>query len=528
MPGSTDPRHYFIHHNRSMRSLYLALIVLSSFVIASCTGEGGQNTRPNIIYILADDLGYGELGSYGQEKIETPAIDRLAESGIIFTQHYSGSPVCAPSRCVLLTGRHTGHAFIRGNHEWGERGDVWSYRAMIENPELEGQYPLPEGTTTIGTILREAGYKTAIVGKWGLGAPGSTGIPNKQGFDFFFGYNCQRQAHTYNPVHLWKNSERIFTGNDTIAPHTGLKEGADPYDMASYDDFWLDVYSPDLMFEEIKGFINENKNKPFFLFWATTIPHLALQAPPEWVDYYVDKFGDEEPYTGKDGYFPHRYPHAAYAGMISYLDEQVGMLIRQLKDLGIYDNTLVIFTSDNGPSYTGGTDAPWFNSAGPFSEDKDRIKGYVYEGGIRVPMIASWPGHIRPGSVSDHISAFWDVLPTITDITGAGTPDDIDGISFLPVLEGRDKQEEHEYLYWEFPAYQGQQAVRMGRWKAVRKNIFGGNMDIELYDLESDPTESEDISDRYPEIVARMDSIMKEAHKPPELERFSFKELGDR
>ena len=511
-----------------MKYLYLILTGLLSLVIASCTGENKEPAKPNIIYILADDLGYGELGCYGQEKIETPSIDKLAESGMMFTQHYSGSPVCAPSRCILLTGKHSGHAFIRGNHEWGERGDVWSYTEMIRNPELEGQFPLPEGTVTLGTLLQDAGYKTAIVGKWGLGAPGSTGIPNKQGFDFFFGYNCQRQAHTYNPVHLWKNTERVFTDNDTVPPGTKLPGGADPYDQSSYRDFWLDVYSPDLMFEEITGFINENKDNPFFLYWATTIPHLALQAPPEWVDHYVEKFGDEKPYTGEKGYFPHRYPHAAYAGMVSYLDNQVGLMVNQLKELGIYEKTLIIFTSDNGPSYTGGTDSPWFNSAGIFSEEPDRIKGYVYEGGIRVPMIASWPGMIGPGTSTDHISAFWDVLPTLVEIAGEQRPKDVDGISFMSTLLGEEDQQKHDYLYWEFPAYQGQQAVRMGKWKAVRKNIFRGNLEIELYDLESDPTESTNIADKHPQIIARMDSIMRAAHLPAKVERFRFKELGDK
>ena len=511
-----------------MRNSLLALTIISPLLLFTCKTTKQEPTQPNIIYILADDLGYGELGSYGQRKIETPSIDKLAESGMLFTQHYSGSPVCAPSRCVLLTGKHSGHAFIRGNHEWGERGDVWSYAEMIKHPELEGQYPLPEGTVTLGALLQDAGYKTAIVGKWGLGAPMSTGAPNKQGFDFFFGYNCQRVAHTYNPVHLWKNTERIYTGNDTVAPGTKLKKGADPYDEASYSDFWLDVYSPDMMFEEITGFINENKDNPFFLYWATTIPHLALQAPPEWVDHYVEKFGDEEPYTGDKGYFPHRYPHAAYAGMVSYLDHQVGLMVNLLKELGIYDNTLIIFTSDNGPSYTGGTDSPWFNSAGIFSEETDRVKGHVYEGGIRVPMIASWPGMISPGTSTEHISAFWDVLPTLVEIVGAQTPLDADGISFLSTLLGEGNQQEHDYLYWEFPSYQGQQAVRMGKWKAIRKNIFQGNMDIELYNLESDPTESTNIADKYPEIITRMDSIMKAAHVPAEVERFRFKELGDK
>ena len=511
-----------------MKLFYFLVISVLVSLLHSCDSRQEQTSRPNIIYILADDLGYGELACYGQDKIETPSIDKLAESGMMFTQHYSGSPVCAPSRCVLLTGRHSGHAYIRGNHEWGERGDVWSYRAMIKDPALEGQYPLPEGTMTIGTVLQEAGYKTAVVGKWGLGAPGSTGIPGRQGFDFFFGYNCQRQAHTYNPVHLWKNTERIFTGNDTVAPHTSLPEGADPYDGSAYDDFWLDVYSPDMMFNELSGFINRNKDRPFFLYWATPIPHLPLQAPPGRVDYYVNKFGDEEPYKGDKGYFPHRYPHAAYAGMVSYLDEQVGALVQQLKDLGIYENTLIIFSSDNGPSYTGGTDSPWFNSAGIFKEEYGWVKGFVYEGGIRVPMIASWPAKIKPGTSSDHVSAFWDVLPTLAEIGGAPKPGNIDGISFLPTLLGSEGQQKHDYLYWEFPAYKGQQAVRMGKWKAIRKNIFDGDMDIKLYDLEDDPAESKNIAADYPGIISIMDSIMITAHETPELQRFKMLQLGDK
>ncbi|MCF8223984.1 MAG: arylsulfatase [Bacteroidales bacterium] len=508
---------------------YLSVIALAGLIaLASCTGTKEEARKPNIIYILADDLGYGELGCYGQEKIETPSIDLLAEKGMMFTQHYSGAPVCAPSRCILLTGKHSGHAFIRGNHEWGERGNVWDYKEMIKDPGLEGQYPLPEGTQTIGTVLQEAGYTTAIVGKWGLGAPGSSGVPSKQGFDFFFGYNCQRQAHTYTPVHLWKNDKRVFTGNDTVPPGTKLPEGADPYDEDSYSKFWQDVYSPDMMFDEITSFVNDNRDNPFFLYWATPVPHLALQAPPEWVSKYVEKFGDEEPYTGERGYFPHRYPHAAYAAMVSYLDNQVGQLVKQLKDLGIYDNTLIIFTSDNGPSYTGGTDSPWFNSAGVFNDENGWVKGYVHEGGIRVPMVASWPGVIEEGSQSDHISAFWDVLPTIAELAGAETEGETDGISFLPVLLGEKEQEKHDYLYWEFPSYSGQQAVRTGKWKAIRKNIFKGNMDIELYDLETDPVESDNLAGDYPQLVAKMDSIMSAAHSPAELERFRFEELGDK
>lgn len=509
-----------------MKTRYLLLLMaLTLLFCTSCTKQKEQNA-PNIIYILADDLGYGELGAYGQQKIETPNIDKLAESGMVFTQHYSGSPVCAPSRCVLLTGLHSGHAYVRGNDEWASRGNVWDYVEMIKDPSLEGQRPLPEETTTIGSLLQTAGYKTAIVGKWGLGAPGTVGVPNMQGFDFFFGYNCQRQAHTYNPVHLWKNNDRVFTGNDTIKPNTRLAEGADPLDPDSYKDFWLKKYSPDLMFDEIQSFVNDNSEDPFFLYWATPIPHAAIQAPPEWVDYYVDKFGDEEPYIGDKGYFPQRYPHAAYAGMISYLDMQVGLLIKQLKELGIYDNTMIVFSSDNGPTYNGGTDSEWFNSAGMFAEGYGRTKGFVYEGGIRIPMVVNWPGKVIAGK-SDHISAFWDVLPTLCDVAGVSIPDSIDGISFLPTLLGETSQEDHDYLYWEFPSYEGQQAVRMGDWKAIRKDIFKGNMELQLFNLETDPLEEHNVADQFPDIVEKIEAIMKEAHVPASLERFKIKELGD-
>ena len=511
------------------KAAYFFLIAISPLLIlTSCRNSlSDKNSKPNIIYILADDLGYGDLGAYGQEKIETPNIDKLAESGMLFTQHYSGSPVCAPSRCVLLTGKHTGHAYIRGNDEWADRGAVWDYVEMIRNPLLEGQRPLPEGTKTIGSLLKDAGYATAIVGKWGLGAPGTEGVPNLQGFDLFVGYNCQRQAHTYNPVHLWKNDQKLLLGNDTVPPGTKLAQGTDPYDLQNYSDFWLNRYSPDVMYGEIENFITTNRKSPFFLYWATPIPHAALQAPPEWISYYVNKFGDEEPYTGNQGYFPNRYPHAAYAGMISYLDDQVGMLVTKLKEVGIYDNTIIIFTSDNGPTYNGGTDSPWFNSAGIFREEYGRAKGFVHEGGIRVPMIVHWPGKIQPGSTSSHISAFWDLLPTICQIGGAEMPEDIDGISFLPTLLGESAQPQHDYLYWEFPAYEGQQAVRMGEWKAIRKQIFKGNMKIELYDLGNDLMESNDVSAENPEIVERMEEIMREAHTPAVIDRFKIKELGD-
>jgi len=505
----------------------LYFFVFFVFLALACNQPNEVNQKPNIIYILADDLGYGELGIYGQTKIETPHIDRLAESGMKFTQHYAGSPVCAPSRCVLLTGQHAGHAQIRGNDEWGARGNVWDYVSMIRDSTLEGQRPLKTGTVTIGTLLQQAGYKTAAVGKWGLGAPHTQGIPNKQGFDYFYGYNCQRQAHTFYPVYLYKNENRIYLENDTIPPHTKLDKSADPMDSENYSRFNLNDYSPDLMFEEIQNFINNNTDNPFFLYWATPIPHAPLQAPKEWIDKYVEKFGDEDPYLGQNGYFPQRNPHAAYAGMISYLDDQVGQLVEQLKALKIHDNTLIIFSSDNGPTYNGGTDSGWFDSARPFSCAQGRGKGYVYDGGIRVPMIASWPGIISSGTTSDHISAFYDVLPTLCDVAGVTTDYLTDGISFLPTLINSQLQDEHEFLYWEFPAYQGQQAVRMGKWKGLRMDIFKGNMDIQLFELETDPEEQNNVADLHPELVAQISKIMREQHTVPDIERFKIKELGD-
>ena len=490
-----------------------------------------EDRRPNIIYILADDLGYGDLGCYGQEKIETPHIDQMAKEGMTFTQHYSGAPVCAPSRCVLLTGRHTGHAQIRGNDEWTERGDVWNYFAQVNDSTLEGQRPLKKGTETMASILKQAGYSTGIVGKWGLGAPHSHSTPLQMGFDFFVGYNCQRQAHTYYPVHLYKNDRRLYLGNDTIAPTKKLAKGADPYDNANYADFNLQSYSADIMFEELQQFVIDNNpsktGKPFFMYWATPVPHVPMQAPQRWVNYYRAKFGDEEPYLGQQSYFPQRYPRAAYAAMVSYMDEQVGMLVKQLKAMGLYENTLIVFTSDNGPTFNGGSDSPWFDSAGPFKSEYGWGKCFVHEGGIRVPMIASWPWKIKAGTQTDHISAFWDVLPTVCEIADTPLPGNVDGISFLPTLLGENKQRQHKYLYWEFPELGGEQAVRMDNWKAIRKDIKKGNLDIELYNLKTDIQELNNVADKHPEVVKEIEAIMKNEHIRSGNKHFQLKELGD-
>ena len=508
---------------------FIRFLSLPVFMVLNILSGHAQETSttapPNIIFILADDLGYGDLGCYGQEKIKTPHIDELARQGKKFTQFYSGSPVCAPSRYIFLTGLHSGHAFIRGNHEWAERGDVWNYEKAVNDVNLEGQFPIPESTLTLGETLQSAGYKTALVGKWGLGAPGTEGVPNKQGFDYFYGYNCQRQAHNLYPPYLWENDQKIWLNNEIIAPKTRLPEGSDPLDLDSYKQFVQPVYAPEHMLVAALDFIDQNKNEPFFLYFATPIPHAPLQVPPPYYEKYVGKMGDEEPYLGDMGYFPHRYPRAAYAGMISYFDEQVGQLIRKLKDEGLYENTLIILTSDNGPTFNGGTQSPWFDSGGPFPSEKGRGKGYVYEGGIRVPFIATWPGTIEAGSRSDAITAVWDMMPTFHEIAGIKNPGGIDGVSLLPVLQGQTDEVDRKYLYWEFPAYGGQQAVRMGDWKAIRQNIDQGNLDIELYNLKKDLAEQHNVADQNPDLVKIMEKIMKQEHKKPELRNFEMPAL---
>lgn len=503
-----------------MKQSILCITVLGtcSFANSQVATENKSHSSPNIIYILADDMGYAELGCYGQRLIETPNIDGLAKCGMLFTQHYSGTAVSAPSRCILLTGKHSGHAYIRGNDELPNRGDVWSHEAMLADSTLEGQRPLPAGTLTLASMLKEAGYSTACIGKWGLGYPGSESTPNKMGFDFFYGYNCQRQAHTYYPPFLYRNESREYLSNSLLEPGTKLDENSDPRDVSSYSKYTQKEYAPDLMFQEISSFVERSKDRPFFMMWTTPLPHVPLQAPERWVSYYVDKFGDEEPYDGKKGYFPCRYPRATYAAMISYWDEQIGLLVEQLKKSGIYENTLILFSSDNGPTFNGGSDSPWFDSARPFKSEKGWGKASLREGGIRVPMIASWPACIKNGTVTDHISAFWDVMPTLAEIAGCSQPE-TDGISFLPTLLGKE-QPKHEYLYWEYPEGAGSKAIRVDNWKGYVSGIRKGNKKLELYNLEEDPLEQINVATQYPEIVKKMEQMMNDAHSDSEINRF--------
>ena len=500
------------------------LLLLLCF-LNNCSNKENK-VSPNIIYILADDLGYGEVGYNGQEIIKTPNIDLLATNGMVFTQHYSGAPVCAPARYSLITGKHMGHSYIRGNDEWRERGEVWDYVKAFSDTSLEGQRPIPENTVTIGKLLQKAGYTTGMFGKWGLGAPETVGVPNLQGFDTFYGYNCQRQAHNLYPSHLWENETKVFLENDLISPTTKLNPEDNPMDESSYSIFTQKEYAPDKIHQKALSFLENNKDNSFFLFYASPLPHLPLQAPVESVNAYREILDDPNPYLGNQGYFPNRFPKATYAAMITHLDNQIGELIKKLKEIGQYENTIIVFSSDNGPTYLGGVDFSFFDSSKPFSNGYGKTKGFLHEGGIRVPMIVSWPNRIKPGSTSDHISSFYDVLPTLCDITGANIPNKIDGISFKNTLLNK-KQKAHDFLYWEFPSYKGQQAVRIGKWKGIRKNIFDGNMKIELYNLENDLGEEIDLSKDHPDIIKRIERIMIDEHETAELDRFKFKELND-
>ncbi len=462
---------------------------------------------PNIVFILADDLGYGDLGCYGQTKIRTPNIDRMAAEGLRFTQHYSGNAVCAPSRCVLMTGKHPGHAFVRNNREY----------------KPEGQEPLPAGTATLPRLLAAAGYKTGGFGKWGLGGPESTGAPLNQGMTRFFGYNCQGVAHNFYPTYLWDDAKKVSLNNPAFPSRDKLSQDEDPNDANSYKRFEGSQYSPDLIAEQARKFIRENKDRPFFCYVPTTVPHLALQVPEDSLAEYRGKW-DDPPYKGGNGYLPHFTPRAAYAAMITRMDREVGRIMDLVKELGLDDNTVFIFSSDNGPltgehSHLGGTDCDFFNSNAGLRNGK----GKLYEGGIRLPGIVRWKGKIQPGAVSDRVVGFEDWMPTLLELAGAKdkTPVDIDGISFAPTLKG-ESQPARPFLYREFPAYGGQQSLRMGDWKAVRQNLMPTKKMIaqvakptfELYDLSTDLHEEHDVAAQHPDIVAKMTEIMKAQHTP--------------
>lgn len=469
-----------------MSRLLACLLLLSA-----STGLFAAERAPNIVLIMADDLGYAELGCYGQKWIKTPNIDRLAKEGIRFTDFYSGNAVCAPSRCCLLTGKHPGHAYVRNNFE------VKNASPEIQALDLEygGQRPLAPEEVTIAEMLKQRGYATAAIGKWGLGQFGSTGDPNAQGFDLFYGFNCQRHAHNHYPKFLMRNREKeVQPGNDRGA--TG------------------ETYSQDQFTKVALEFIDENKDKPFFLYLPFAVPHLSIQVPDDSTAEYTQTIPEAD-YVHK-GYIEHPTPRAGYAAMITHMDKDIGKILAKIEALGLDDDTLVIFTSDNGATYDrlGGSDSDFFESAA----NMRGLKGSLYEGGVRVPFVARWPGKIKPGQVSHLPAALWDMMPTIADISETTVPEAIDGYSLAPTLLGSGQQKVHEYLYWEFPAYGGQQSIRIGKWKGIRQNMMQKKnpdpLKIELYDLEADPGETTDVAAEHPDMIEKMTKLMAEAHSP--------------
>ncbi len=487
----------------SDRSPALALLFPLLF---SCQNEvtDPDNTKPNIIFIYADDLGYGDLGSYGQELIKTPHLDRMAEEGMLFTQAYAGHTISAPSRSALMTGLHTGNTQIRGN------------RSAIDGERV----PLPDTTVTVAHILGEQGYVNGLFGKWGLGEAGTTGIPSKQGFDEFYGFLNQSRAHSYCADYVWHNDDMVF-----------LPENAGNS---------CDLNTAEWYQEKVKEFIVENRNNPFFVYYATQIPHSQLRAPEEDLSHYLDSEGisifDEELYDKEKLRTDPEYarlrayierdhqrggrtgrPLAAYAGMVTQLDRHVGELDALLQELGLSENTLIIFTSDNGPASGGGADPDYFNSGGGLRG----IKRDLYEGGTRVPMIAKWPGKIQPGSVSDYLFAAWDFMPTAAEMAGAQLPDRIDGVSALPVFLGEDVERPKEnVLYFETTTGRGREtgdlsvAVRQGAWKAIANLSLRD--DLELYNLESDPGETQNLASEYPEKIEKFRNLIMESRTPSE------------
>ncbi len=463
------------------------VLACTSITLFSGCSEGKTTEKlpkPNIIYILADDLGYGDLSCYGQQTLSTPKIDQMATDGMMFMRHYSGSTVCGPSRASLITGKHTGNTSVRGNQP----------AQLLGDDEI-----------TLAHKLKEAGYVTGKIGKWGVGHPPPLDDPARKGFDYFYGYINMWHAHNYYPEFLYRNGvKEHLEGNrlmkvDGENPFPTFPEGTGVAEQKKrYTHFLFD--------EDALRFIEYHKDTTFFLFMSLLVPHTNNEAGTLLGDgMEVPDYG---PFENKD------WPDQAkgFARMVQYLDNTVGMINAKLKELGLDENTLVIFTSDNGPHNEGGHSANYFNSNGG-------LRGYKrdkYEGGIRVPMIAKWPGTIEAGTVADHISAFWDYLPTFCEIANVKPPSDIDGISFLPTLLGNhEHQKTHDYLYWEFYEGGGKQAVLAGNWKGLRFNTRSGNpTPLELYDLSADPAEENNIAAQHPEIVKKLEGFMKGAHTP--------------
>jgi arylsulfatase A-like enzyme len=446
------------------------VFLLCGLVGAAAEVEQGSVERPNIVFILADDLGYGDLGSYGQRNITTPNLDRVAAEGMRFTQFYAGSTVCAPSRCVLMTGRHVGHATVRAN----------------------GDLPLRDDDVTMAEVLKQAGYATGVVGKWGLGQVSNGSDPLRQGFDSFYGYLHHLHAHNYYPSHLWRDRRKEPLEN-VVPGETEHGAGIASRKVQ---------YSHDMLIAEALRFVERHKHEPFFLYLPLTIPHVNNEAKDRGME--VPDLGD---YAARD--WP--APQKAHAAMISRMDADIGRLLALLANLGIDGRTIVFFSSDNGPHGGGGVEPEFNDSNGPLRG----MKRDLYEGGIRVPLLVRWPGRVPAGSTSDHVGFFGDILPTAAELAGAPAPAGLDGISLVPELTGRsERQRQHEFLYWEFhEGAGGAQALRQGDWKAVRKPAFTGP--LELYDLATDVGESRDVAAEQPAQCARMEAIMRREHASP-------------
>lgn len=495
------------------KSTFGNLAKLSSALFVSiCTGIPGvmaQKQMPNVVFIYADDLGFGETEPYGQKTIKTPNLQKLANDGIRFTQFYTGSPVCSPARCTLMTGRHAGHAAIRGNYEMGDFPD-----------SLEGgQMPLPEGAFTIGDLFKQAGYTTGTIGKWGMGMHCTSGDPNKHGFDYFYGYYDQKQAHNYYPSHLWENGQKVVINDGKyFSPHQQITEA--PLDPSFYDQFKGRDYAPELMTQKALDYIQKNHTKPFFLYLAYTLPHVSLQAPDSTVQKYVKLLGDEKPYLGQKGYLPVRYPNACYAAMITTLDSYVGRVRAELEKLGLSKNTIIIFSSDNGTTNSmGGVTNGHFNNSGG-------LKGYkrqLYEGGIRMPFIACWPGKITAGQKSDFKAVQYDLMATFAELLKVETPK-TDGISILPEILGNHKtQKTREYIYWELPENGGQVAVRYGKWKGIRYGVKKNpKVEWEIYNIDQDEKETNNLAASYPELIKKFNEIATKEHWQPSLVEWDF------
>lgn len=449
--------------------------------------------RPNVVFIMADDLGWGEVGCYGQQKIRTPNIDRLASQGMRFTRAYSGAPVSAPSRCVLMTGLNLSRAPIRGNLERGE----------------EGQIPLPASYVTWPSLLQKgAGYALCGIGKWGLGMPDNEGSPLRHGFLHFYGYMCQRMAHTYYPAYLWSDDQKVPLKN---GPH-GISAYGKGSDFAKFQG---SDYAPDRMMVEVGTWLDQRARdgKPFVLYLPFTEPHVSLQPPQRIVDSYPMAW-DRQPYLGDKGYCPHPRPHAAYAAMITSLDEHVGQVMKWLDEHNMATNTLLIFTSDNGATHdVGGVDTGFFNSVGGLRGRK----GSLHEGGMRVPFVVRWPGHTPVHTTCDETIAFPDMLPTLCDVAGVTVPAG-DGVSVRSLFEGKPLPQARPPLVYDYPEYGGQQAVIDGKWKLIRKNLTKAGPDHpspwELYDLVADPRETTDLAGVQPGEVKRLAAVFKDHFTP--------------